>query len=123
MVLGGKGSALGDHTQLGVMVDDGFANADIADADLAGHIAGNATENQRVNAKFRAKHLHGGGGVRLAHTGAANHHLLALQRAAVVLHPGVAFLGHVGQAGAQLVDLVGHSAHNSKLHRVLLIKR
>ena len=103
------GPEVGDHAQLGVVVDDGLTDADVADADFAGHIARNAAENQLINAVFCAKHLHGGRGVGLAHTRAADDDLFALQRAAVVLAPGVALLGHVLQPGAQLVDLMSLS--------------
>ena len=119
VVLGLERGALGDHAQLGVVVDHGLAHADITDADFARHIAGNAAENQLINVVFCAKHLHGAGGVGLAHTGAAHHHLLALQGAAVVLHPGVVLFGHIGQLGTQLVHFVGHSAHNANNHRCI----
>ena len=122
VVLGLERCALGNHTQLGVVVDDRLTDADIADADFAGHVARNAAENQLVNAIFRAQHLHGGRGVGLAHACAADNDLLALQGAAVVLHPGVGLPGHILQPGTQLVHFVGHGAHNADNHgRILLI--
>ena len=45
VLLGLERGALGNHAQLGVVVDHGLAHADITDADFARHIAGNATEN------------------------------------------------------------------------------
>ena len=62
------------------------------------------------------------GGVGLAHTGAAHNHLLACQRALVVLHAAVGFHGDVFQAGTQLIDFIGHCAHNTKNHRTLLTR-
>ena len=59
------------------------------------------------------EHLSGGGGIGLAHACTADHHLLAGQRALVVLHAAVGLHGDVFQLGAQLVDFVGHCAHNS----------
>ena len=123
MVLGLERCALGDHAQLGVVVDDGLTDADVTDADLAGHIPRNAAENQLINAVFCAQHLHGGRGVGLAHARAADDDLLALQRAAVVLDPGVVLFGHVLQPCAQLVDFVGHSAHNANNHGKTSVKR
>ena len=123
VVLGLERCALGDHAQLGIVVDDGLTDADVADADFAGHIARNAAENQLINAVFCAQHLHGGRGVCLAHARAADDDLLALQRAAVVLDPGVVLFGHVLQPCAQLVDFVGHSAHNANNHGQTSVKR
>ena len=68
------------------------------------------------------EHLGGGGGIGLAHAGTADHHLLACQRALVVLHAAVGFHGDVFQAGTQLIDFIGHCAHNTKNHRTLLTR-
>ena len=70
-----------------------------------------------------AQDLHGGRGVGLAHARAADDDLLALQCAAVVLDPGVVLFGHVLQPCAQLVDFVGHSAHNANNHGQTSVKR
>ena len=116
VVFGLERCALGDHAQFCVVVNDRLADADIANADLAGHVAGNAAENQPVNAVFCAKHLHGGGGVGLAHARTADNDLLAVQGAAVVFHPGVLLLGYIFQPGTQLIHFIGHSAHNANNH-------
>ena len=123
VVLAQERCALGDHAQLGVVVDDRLADADVANADLTCHVACDTAENQLINAVFCAQHLHGGRGVCLAHARAADDDLLALQRAAVVLDPGVVLFGHVLQPCAQLVDFVGHSAHNANNHGQTSVKR
>ena len=113
---------LADHIQLGVVVQHRLADDHIADADLAGHVARNAGEDDLLRAELGNEHLRGSGGVGLAHTGAAHHHLLAGQRALVVLHAAVGFHGDVFQAGTQLIDFIGHCAHNTKNHRTLLTR-
>ena len=45
MVFCGERCALGNHVVLGVVIYHGFAHADITNADLAGHVACNAGED------------------------------------------------------------------------------
>ena len=104
------------------MVEHRFANDHIPNADLAGHVARNAGEDDLLGPEPGDEHLGGGGGIGLAHAGTADHHLLACQRALVVLHAAVGFHGDVFQAGTQLIDFIGHCAHNTKNHRTLLTR-
>ena len=113
---------LADHVQLGVVVQHGLADDHVADADLRGHVACNAGEDDLLGTELGDEHLGGGGGVGLAHAGTAHHHLLACQRALVVLHAAVGLHGDVFQAGTQLIDFIGHCAHNAKNHRTLLTR-
>ena len=118
VVLCGERCALGNHVVLGVVIYHGFAHADITNADLAGHVACNAGEDDLLGTVFGDEHLHGGSGVCLAHTGAAHNDLAAVQHALVVLHAGVSFFGHLLQLGTQLVNFIGHSAHNANDHGI-----
>jgi hypothetical protein len=111
---------LADHIQLGVVVQHRLADDHIPDADLAGHVACNAGEDDLLRAELGDEHLRGSGGVGLAHTGAAHHHLLAGQRALVVLHAAVGLNGDIFQLCTQLVYFIGHSAHNTQDHGGLL---
>ena len=120
-VFGGEGGGLGDHVVLGVVVDHGLAHHHVADADFGGHVAGDAGEDDALSAELGNQYLGGGGGVGLAHTGAADHHLLVTQHAPVVFHPGVGLDGHTVQQSAQLLHFVGHGAHDADdLHMLLL---
>ena len=110
VVLCGERCALGNHVVLGVVIYYGFAHADITNADLAGHIARNAGEDDLLRAELGNEHLRGSGGVGLAHTGAAHHHLLAGQRTFVVLHSAVGLNGDIFQLCTQLIDFIGHCA-------------
>ena len=120
VVLCGERCALGNHVVLGVVIYHGFAHADITNADLAGHVACNAGEDDLLGTVSGDEHLGGGGGVGLAHAGTAHHHLLACQRALVVLHAAVGLHGDVFQFCTQLIDFIGHCAHNTENHRKLL---
>ena len=98
------------------MVEHRFANDHIPNADLAGHVARNAGEDDLLGPEPGDEHLGGGGGIGLAHAGTADHHLLACQRALVVLHAAVGLHGDVFQLCAELIDFIGHCAHNTDNH-------
>ena len=104
------------------MVQHRLADDHIPDADLAGHVARNAREDDLLRAELGDEHLRGSGGVGLAHTGAAHHHLLAGQRTLVVLHAAVGLNGDIFQLCTQLVYFIGHSAHNTQDHGKLLLR-
>ena len=110
------GRVLADHVQLGIVVEHRLANDHITNADLAGHVACNAGEDDLLGTVSGDEHLSGGGGVGLAHACTADHHLLACQRAPVVLHAAVGLHGDVFQFCTQLIDFIGHCAHNSDNH-------
>src|SRR5699024_2682190 len=114
------GRVLVQHIHVRVVVEDGLADHHVPDADLAGHVAGDAREDDLLGAVFRDEDLGGGGGVGLAHAGAADHRLAARQAAAVVADPAVFLHRHLGQAGAELIHFFGHGAHDSDDHSVLL---
>src|SRR5699024_10074532 len=114
------GRVLVQHIHVGVVVEDGLADHHVPDADLAGHVAGDAREDDLLGAVPGDEDLGGGGGVGLAHAGAADHHLAAGQAAAVVADPAVVFDGHARQPGAELIDFFGHRAHDSNDHSALL---
>ena len=81
-----------------------------------GHVACNAGEDDLLGTVSGDEHLSGGGGVGLAHACTADHHLLACQRAPVVLHAAIGLHGVVFQFCTQLIDFIGHCAHNSDNH-------
>ena len=110
------GGILADHVQLGVVIQHRPADDHIADANLAGHVPGDAREDDPVGAVFGNQNLGGGGGIGLAHAGTADHHLPPCQAAAVVADPAVFLHLHIGQAGTELVHFVGHGAHDADDH-------
>ena len=117
-----KRRVLADHIQLCVVVQHGLADDHITNADLRGHIACDAGEDDLLRAEFCDEHLRGGGGIGLAHAGTAHHHLSAGQRALVVIHAAVGLHGDVFQLCTQLIDFIGHCAHNTENHRKPLLR-
>ena len=113
---------LADHVQLCVVVQHGLADDHIANADLRGHIACDAGKDDLLRAEFCDEHLRGGGGIGLAHAGTAHHYLSAGQRALVVIHAAVGLHGDVFQLCTQLIDFIGHCAHNTENHRKPLLR-
>ena len=107
---------LADHVQLGVVVEHRLADDHIADADLRGHVARDAGEDDLLGPELGDEHLRGGGGVGLAHAGAADHDLLAREGALVIFHAAIGRHGDVLQLGTELIDFIGHCAHNSDNH-------
>ena len=107
---------LADHIQLGVVVKHRLADDYVADADLAGHVACDAGEDDLLRTELGDEHLSGGGSVGLAHACTADDHLLAGQCAFVILHAAVGLDRDIFQPGAELVHFVGHCAHDTDNH-------
>ena len=103
VVLCGERCALGNHVVLGVVIYHGFAHADITNADLAGHVACDAGEDDLLRTELGDEHLGGGSGVGLAHACTADDHLLAGQRTLMILHAAVGLDRDIFQPGAELV--------------------
>ena len=104
------------------MLADVVNDDHIANADLRGHIACDAGKDDLLRAEFCDEHLRGGGGIGLAHAGTAHHHLFAGQRALVVIHAAVGLHGDILQLCTQLIDFIGHCAHNTENHRKPLLR-
>ena len=111
-----KRRALDNAIGIGIMIDNELADTDIPNSDLCRHIARHAGEDDLFSTVAGDEELGGGGGVRLAHAGAANHKLFARQHPLVVGHPGVSFSGAVGQFGAEQLHFGGHCAQNADCH-------
>ena len=85
------------------MVKHRLADDDVADADLAGHVACDAGEDDLLSTELGDEHLGGGGSVGLAHACTADDHLLASQRTLMILHTAVGLDRDIFQPGAELV--------------------
>ncbi|MPM73265.1 hypothetical protein SDC9_120241 [bioreactor metagenome] len=112
MVLGEVGVALGDHRQLGVVVDHRVTDDKVAHAHAPAHVARNAGKHQRLCAKYRDEQLGRRRGVHFAHARAAQGDLLRPHGAGDEIHPGNAPGLCLLQLGGKQLYFVGQCAHD-----------